>query len=517
MEKFRIFLKSRAYFYIALLIGTISLLFIGQEKQYGIFAWLAPIFLLQSSRRAKPLQFLIMFFLFVVAGCITQNTHNLFNDPVFLVINGIAYAIVFMGVYLIDRALYQKGKSFLYTLIFPTTYITIEAVLTTKLGTSGVLAHTQFSFKALAQLTTITGMHGVSFLICWFASIVYWLSENDFRSGFIRKGATYFALVFIIIFSFGFIRIASKSENQQQVKVATVSGPFDLHQLAKTEKDALLQLVKTPNMKIPTSFFSNQKDISVQLENTRKAAESGAKIIVWNEAALFLNQEQLDSVITETKNISKAFSVYILIAFFEENSSSDTKPLNNKSILITKDRTIGWEYKKSHLTPAEIPLINPGNSIIPTFDTEYGRIANVICYDYDFPSLLQEANKNNVDIMLVPSYDWAGFADMHSKMAQLETLQNRWSLVRANGKKGVSAVINSYGDVVSKLNSIKSKEQVLYADLPLNTTNTIYSKMGNLFTAICLVCFVLFISVRITSFYKQKKHNLKKIQTITMF
>lgn len=505
MEKFKIFIKGKTFIYTALFVGCFSLLFIGQEKQYGIFAWIAPIFLLQFSRRAKSLQFLFLFLLLIVAGIITQKTHNLFNNPVFGLINGVAYALINFIIYLIDRLLFKKGKNILYTFIFPSVYVVIEALVSSVLGTSGVLAQSQFSFTPLAQLSTITGIHGITFIICWFASIIYWIFENDFKPIFVKRGLINFGAVFIIILSFGLIRMVSQPEVQQNVKVATVSGSFDLHQLAKREKDALLQLGKKPNLKIPSSFFSSHKDISIQISNTRKAAESGAKIIIWNEAALFLNQKQLTSVIREVKNLSKAFNTYILIAFFEENGSVEPKPINNKSILISKDGTIGWEYKKANPTPAEIPLVNSGDSIIPIFDTEYGRISNVICYDYDFPSLLKQANENKVDIMLVPAYDWKEFAPLHSNMAQFETLQSGRSLIRSNGNGGINIVADNTGKVIAELNSFVSKNRILYANLPLNSSPTVYAEIGNVFVIVCFACFILSITFRIISLLKSQK------------
>jgi apolipoprotein N-acyltransferase len=38
--------------------------------------------------------------------------------------------------------------------------------------------------------------------------------------------------------------------------------------------------------------------------------------------------------------------------------------------------------------------------------TPYGKIGISICRDMSFPSFLRQAAKDNVDIMLSPSYDW---------------------------------------------------------------------------------------------------------------
>ncbi|KJF42093.1 nitrilase-related carbon-nitrogen hydrolase [Draconibacterium sediminis] len=512
MEKLKIFIRGKAFLFIALVIGCISLLFIGQEKQYGLFAWLAPLFLLQFSRRAKTAQFILLFTFLVMVGIITQRTHNLFNDPFFAFINGLAFALVNSLIYFIDRILYTKEGKFLQTFIFPSVYVVIEVLTTSVLGSSGVLAQSQFSFTPLAQLSSLTGLHGITFIICWLAAIVFWLSENDFNPVKIKSSMITFGTVFILIIGYGFVQMNTQPEAQQKVNVATVSGPFDLLRLAEREKETLLQLGKMPDMKIPSSFFSNEDDINTQLKNTRKAAEVGAKIIVWNEAALFINQQQLPNLLAEVKEISRSFNVYILMAFFEENNSKAPKPINNKSVLIHKNGTTAWEYKKAHPTPAELPLVNAGDSQLPYLNTEYGKLSNVICYDYDFPTLIKEANKNKVDIMLVPSYDWQGFAPMHAKMAQFASLQNGHSLIRANGSDGINMVVNQQGKLVAKQFTSENSERILYADLPVGSSPTIYAKIGNILVLLCFGFLLFSVYVKI-QFYRKRTKTVYSIGT----
>jgi apolipoprotein N-acyltransferase len=36
--------------------------------------------------------------------------------------------------------------------------------------------------------------------------------------------------------------------------------------------------------------------------------------------------------------------------------------------------------------------IDPGGGRVPTVDTPFGRLANVICFDADFPVLMRQAD-----------------------------------------------------------------------------------------------------------------------------
>ncbi len=426
-----------------------------------------------------------------VVGYITQKTHNLFNNPVLGIINGIIYSLIFTVTYVADRLFYRSGKNFLSTLIFPSVYIVIETIISGFIGNAGILAQTQFSFKILAQLSTITGLSGISFIICWFASVIHWLIENEFRSQYLKKALIFYGGIFTLILIYGIIRTNLTSDTTQTVKVATVSGETDLHGLILREKDMFLELSKDPEMEIPDKFYSSKEDILRLTENTIKAAKSGAKIIVWSESALILNQKQVKDLINQIKEISKSYEVYILTAFFEENNTTDPKPINNKCVLITKDGNIAWEYKKSHPTPAEIPVVNPGNSDIPYFDSEYGRLGCLICYDLDFTALTNQANKKDIDILLVPAYDWESFAETHSKSANFESLQNGIAIIRANGN-GINLITDKNGNIIAGLNTFTVKEKILYADLPIQSKTTIYSKTGNLFLIVCAM-FLIFV------------------------
>jgi apolipoprotein N-acyltransferase len=488
--------KNRTIKLIALIIGTLGMVFSGLNWQIAIFAWIAPICLLFYTRNSRKLGFILFFVLLSFAGYISQTCNNLFDVFIFGLINGLSFGTIFTIIYLIDKLLYTKGKGFYSTLIFPSVYVSFEFLISTIIGTSGIVAQSQLSFNQLAQLSTITGMFGVSFIVVWFASIINWIIENNYSKQSIRKAIFIYGTIFLLIMIFGIIKLNFLLDNNNTVKVASVSGKTDIHVLFEKEQADLSKLIDNPELEIPDRFFANEESFQNQIANTIKAAEEGAKIIVWNEDALILNHEQVDSLLVKTKAISKTYNAYILLAFLEKDNTSAPKPFNNKSLLVTPKGEIAWEYLKSHLAPPEIPIINAGNSIIPYIDTEYGRIGNVICYDLDFPTYLRQAKKNSIDIMLVPAYDWKEYASLHSNMARFEALQSGFSLIRSNGA-GINLIADNQGNVIAEMNTFTSKSKILYADLPLGRTTTIYSKIGNVFAYLLLLFLLVIIGFKI--------------------
>ncbi len=148
------------------------------------------------------------------------------------------------------------------------------------------MAQSQFAFTPFAQLSTITGIYGITFIINWFASITFWISENDFKTIFIKNGLIIFGVFFMIILGYGFTRISTQPEGVKNVKVATISGTFDLHELAKSEKEVLLKISEKPDMKIPSSFFSSDKEIDIHYLPNYLPAFNLCKLCVYAEPKL---------------------------------------------------------------------------------------------------------------------------------------------------------------------------------------------------------------------------------------
>lgn len=486
-------MKKKIFDALLLLFGAICMTFTGLNWQIAIFAWLAPICLLFYTRKSGFRRFVAFFLLMFIAGYFSQTCNNVFKDLPTGIINGLIYTLIHTIIYLLDKLFHNQDKRFYTTLIFPSIFTLVEYSLSTLIGTSGIVAQSQFLFKPFAQLSTVTGLFGITFIVTWFASIVFWIYENNFSKISIRKGALIFGFIFISIGIFGLTRISFQPKVERTIKVATISSSFDLHAYALKEKETLIALTKNDNLKMPERFFASDEITDAQLDNTLKAARSGAKIIVWNEDALLVNKKQQDALLLKAKEISKTYNTYILLSVLEEDTVFDAKLFNNKSLLITSKGELAWEYLKSNLAPSEIPIVNRGNSVIPFIDTEYGRIGNVICFDLDFPAFLRQAGKNKVDIMLVPSYDWNKYAKLHSKMAQFEALQSGFSLIRSNGA-GINMITDKYGNIIEEANTFDTNKKILYANLPLSTTRTLYSIIGNKFVLFCLavILFVLF-------------------------
>ena len=483
-------------------MGFAGMCLSGLNWHLTIAAWLTPLFILRFTRSTKTIGFLLFFIVSVIAGMISRTCFALVDLWIVHIINGLYFATMYSLPYLTDRLLYRKNRGFSSTLIFPSAVVFFEYMVSIQTGTWGATAHTQFNLLPFIQLGSVTGFYGVSFIVSWFGAIVNRIIEEEYNLQIIKKCAAIYAGVLLVTLFAGELRITFFSPKSETVKVAAITGNTDIFEIAANEFEALGSFTENKSKDIPERVFAGSEQIKEQIKKTEKAANCGAKIIAWSEISLILDTVQIDSLKAVISKIATEYQSYILMAYLEQADKSSPKPFNNKSVLITPSGQIAWEYAKSALHPqAEAPIINPGNFEIPFFDTEYGRLGNVICYDLDFPNFIRQAGKKKIDIMLVPSYDWEKITPLHAQMAAFEALQNGFSIVRPNGA-GLSIAVDYQGNILSQLNTFKTSDKTMYANVPVKGTSTLYSKIGNGFVYLCILNLIVNI---ILIFTKRKK------------
>jgi apolipoprotein N-acyltransferase len=135
-------------------------------------------------------------------------------------------------------------------------------------------------------------------------------------------------------------------------------------------------------------------------------------------------------------------------------------------------------------------VINSGDATIPYIATEYGRIGTAICSDLDQHRYMSQAGKNQIDIMLVPAFDWEQITPYHSNMAAFAAIQFGVSVVRSNGK-GIVAFYDYQGHALAKMNTLLSDTKINYAEVSVKSTTTVYSIAGDILVYIVTLFLLL--------------------------
>ena len=463
--------RKTQYSYVYLLIGFIFLFFFNGKGILPVAAFIAPIFLIRFLRFQKPFK---GFLIIVLAGWVS----NIFVWKGMMPMSGFLYYFVsfMMSVFtsltfLIDRIYSQKLKGIVSTLLFPTVYVTMDyiTILTNPSGSYGTLIHTQSSLPLL-QLVSITGIWGVTFLITWTASIINWLWDNSFDKKKICLAFFIFGVPFLSIIIWGQYRLSNEIDSPT-VRIASInSTKAEFHHRMTTNFDSLVE-------KANQGF----------LRNCETAASSGAKVIFGRETIVILPVDKETNFIEKAIAVAIRDSIYVGIPIYVIPKENANENPENKIIWISPTGATLFTYHKAKPTyPGEC---DDGDGIIKYFDSPYGRIGTAICFDMDFPSLISQTGKKDIDIMLVPGSDWEEISPYHTYVASVRGIENGFNMVRSTFK-GFSASFNYKGQLLSSNDFFKTDEVILYSDLPVKGQKTVYSVLGDYFAWLCIAFFV---------------------------
>ncbi|CAG8654914.1 3183_t:CDS:2, partial [Racocetra fulgida] len=205
---------------------------------------------------------------------------------------------------------------------------------------------------------------------------------------------------------------------------------------------------------------NNNFENKYYVDRTEELARNGSKFILWSESLALVNDTaQYNDLELGINNISQMYKTYI--GFTYADASSDNGLIYNKLTVVSPDGNILINYAKAHLVPFVESGITAGPNILQTSATsDFGTIGGAICFDYNFPSLISQSSKNNVDFMVQPSDTWVSFkfrtllitlfsssgpvAGYHFRTNSIRPIENGFTLIRCN-HYGTSGAWGPYG------------------------------------------------------------------------
>ena len=456
--------------FVYLLTGFLFLFFFNGRWMIPIAAFLAPLFLIRFLRLQKPLK---GFLWIVLAGWVS----NVFIWKGMLPTSGFFYYIIMFMMslftsltFLFDRIYTQKVKGIISTFIFPSAFVIMEyvVVLTNPSGSYGTLAHTQTSLPMI-QIISVTGIWGLTFLITWTASVINWLWDNSFEKSKLRTALLILGIPLLLVITLGQIRIKTKIENST-VQVASIT-------ISKEDLEYHM---------IDNADSINEKTCKRFIQNCEIAASSGAKIIFGIEALITISENAENGFTERVKTLAKKDSIYLGVPMCIIPKEFPDKKPDNKIIWISPKGEIKFTYHKSKPTPGEGYY---GDGIIRYFDSPYGRIGSAICFDMDFPILINQVSKMDIDIMLVPANDWPEISPYHTYVASFRAIEHGFNMVRSV-YRGLSASFNYKGQILSSQDYFNADNDIFYTAVPIKGHKTVYSKLGDYFAWLCIIYFI---------------------------
>jgi apolipoprotein N-acyltransferase len=356
----------------------------------------------------------------------------------------------------------------------------------------------------MIQISDITGVYGVSFLIIAFNGAMF-----DFiRTYMKRDDAT---------------APGTRTVLSCGVVLAAITGASLFYGLGSLANENIGRTIKVSVVQgnIPQDKKWNykfQRDVIDTYKNlTSDISSSNPDLIVWPETAVPFIYGESKIYSDEINEFQKTYDSYLL---FGAMVSKGNSRLANSAVLLTPKGSISALYDKMHLVPFGeyvplrkfIPFIDkltavPGDFAVGrepvVMETPFAKIGNLICYEIIFPGLVRQFAANGANLLVTITNDaWFGSTSapyQHFSKAVFRAIENRVPVARA-ANTGISGFIDSRGEILAASDIFV--ETAMTQELPIGHEKTIYTKFGDIFAYLCIIITILLLSA---SRYKSRQ------------
>jgi predicted amidohydrolase len=144
-------------------------------------------------------------------------------------------------------------------------------------------------------------------------------------------------------------------------------------------------------------------------------------------------------------DLAKEHHLHIVLSLYEREGHL----IYNTAVLMGPDGALIGKYRKVSLPPGEVAKgIAPGRDF-PVFDTSFGRVGMMVCYDGFFPEVARELTKNGAEVIAWPVWG------CNPLLAKARACENHVYLVSStfmNADSGwmISAVFDESGKPIAQ-------------------------------------------------------------------
>jgi len=152
-------------------------------------------------------------------------------------------------------------------------------------------------------------------------------------------------------------------------------------------------------------------------------------------------------------DLARRLQVWIVAGVYERSSAR----LYNTAVLVGRDGTLAGRYRKMSLPDEEIEGgITPGSET-PVFDTDFGRVGLMICWDSSYPEVARALAGGGAEVILMP------IAGGVESLVQARAVENQVHIV-ASGYDFRSGIFDRRGERIA---DAKGDPDVLVAEVDL--------------------------------------------------
>jgi predicted amidohydrolase len=147
--------------------------------------------------------------------------------------------------------------------------------------------------------------------------------------------------------------------------------------------------------------------------------------------------------------LAKKHNLYIVLSMYEREGSR----IFNTAVLFGPEGVVG-KYRKATITFGEIAKgVTPGNEY-PVFETRFGKVGLMVCYDAQYPEVASQLARRGAEIIALPANGYT------TSLGIARAVENQVYVVAsvyvddgkspANDRWGISGVISPEGKIIAR-------------------------------------------------------------------
>jgi apolipoprotein N-acyltransferase len=410
----------------------------------------------------------------------------------------------------------------LWSLSGATAWVALEMIVARIFGGFpwNLLGNSLFRMTPLIQVSSITGIYGVSFLIVWTSLSILSAAVRLLRAPAMRS--VWLAEIFLpiltvaILFAFGSHQIMQSPTSTRTIKVGFVQPS------------------------IPQTLIWDESNDDERfrdlLQLSEQALTNKIDLLLWPEAAVPKKLRYDKETYHAVTVLAREHHVWMIIGADDAEARSGAKSVEdidfyNSSFLINPEGRIVRGYRKRALvifgeyiplehvlplfkwfTPAQGSFTRGERAIPFELDTLQVKTSVLICFEDTFPHLAREYVEPDTDFLVnLTNNGWFGEGAaqwQHAAAALFRTVENRRPLLRC-ANNGLTCWVDEYGrirDIFRDAQGTIYGPGYMTVEIPLSSpggrTTTFYNLHGDVFGWSCVAITGLML---ISRFARRKK------------
>ena len=495
-------------FFAALTGAGLSLSFIGLNLQ--IYSWVSLGLLLMLVIPAKPRAAFACGFLHAIAFVLTSvpwiatvlSVHGGLSPAggwgVLLLIAAAWGVLLGTFAWCVNRI--ARRDATLACIAAPCLWVTFEFIRAHLPEISfpwNLLGYPAGTNLAMVQLTTVTGIYGLSFVVAAFNALIAWADAAKTIPVAKRIGVVGGTAVLIVIVMFGGEKLVPMAVANHSARAVQPNFP---------EVESYGQ----------DWFGTHREDLAeleaLSLEDTAKHPD----LIIWPEAPAPFSWQDAQFGRVASRIAIEAQRPFLAgtIEWKSEvaPSGGHVQAPYNSAVMVDGNGRRVFAYDKMHLVPfgeyEPFPLIH---RVVTSVSSEVGgfrkgrnrvvgtlpngfKVGTYICYEAIYPGEIREFADRGANLFINISNDgWFGksaAAEQHLRMARVRAVENRRWLIRVTNN-GITAAVDPNGRTYTSI----PRDVRGAADLPYDfrTDLTLYTRMGDWFAWLCVIVSVILV------------------------